>query len=113
MNSMHLVGAEDVARAGAAVREAAGEMQRAAGEIHSALETHRRLTEETVSRFEEACDLLALTVVAQADVGFVHAENLHIESVHKGTMGGSFYSLTSPAVDALRERLKKKGVVLG
>lgn len=75
------------------------------------LAAERRAKEERLQRWEAVCDQFALSVLAWADVEFVHAENLHIESVHKGTMGGSFYSLTSPAVDALRERLKKKGIL--
>lgn len=60
---------------------------------------------------QQLVDTFALAVVAQADIEFVHAENLHLECVHKGTQGAGFYSMSSPAVDALREHLKKRGIL--
>lgn len=56
MDYIHLMGSEDVSRAGSAMREAANEMRRAASEIESALQQHRIFMDEWISRFEQALE---------------------------------------------------------
>ena len=51
---MHLVGAEDVSRAGSQMNAAAAEMQRAASAIDSVLERHQRFMDDWLYRFELA-----------------------------------------------------------
>ena len=49
---IHLIGAEDVRRAGATISGAATTMQRAASQIEDSLDRHRMFLEEWLSRFE-------------------------------------------------------------
>lgn len=51
---IHLIGAEDVQRAGSAMREAAKYMQQAAASIEESLFRQRQFMEEWLSRFEGA-----------------------------------------------------------
>jgi hypothetical protein len=52
METIVLMGAEDVQKAGYAMREAAADMMRAAGEIREALEATRRWHDEWIASFE-------------------------------------------------------------
>lgn len=54
MESIHLIGAEDVSRAGYTMRDAAREMRDAANIISGALEDQRRFMEDWLTRFEQA-----------------------------------------------------------
>ena len=54
MESMHLIGSEEVARGGRAVREGAAEMQRAVSSLESVLHQHRIWLDEWLARFESA-----------------------------------------------------------
>lgn len=51
---MHLIGAEDVRAASNNMRQAADDMQRAAGSISDTLEAQRRYMDEWIGRFESA-----------------------------------------------------------
>jgi len=51
---IHLMGAEDVSRAGSAMRQAAEEMRSTASMIEDSLQRHRIFLDEWLFRFEEA-----------------------------------------------------------
>lgn len=53
MDSIHLIGAEDVQRAGHHISVAAEQMGRAAGNIDESLERHRRFLDDWLQRFEQ------------------------------------------------------------
>lgn len=53
-----LVGADDVSRAASTMREAAAEMQRAAGNISYALEAHQRWADDWLGRLQAILDSL-------------------------------------------------------
>jgi hypothetical protein len=52
VESIHLLGADDVRSAGYAMRDAAGEMKRAAESVDFTADQHRRRVEEWLARFE-------------------------------------------------------------
>lgn len=56
MNSIHLIGAEDVRRAGGSMLEAANNMQRAASHIDDSMARHQRFMEDWLMRFENALE---------------------------------------------------------
>lgn len=58
METIHLIGAEDVARAGSTIQSAAETMSRAAGTIDATMATTIRTFEEFVSRVEVAAQSL-------------------------------------------------------
>ncbi|MDQ4421432.1 hypothetical protein OOT33_13475 [Sphingobium sp. DEHP117] len=49
---VHLIGAEDVVRAGSAMSSAADQMQRAASSIEYSLEIHRQFLNDWLSRLD-------------------------------------------------------------
>lgn len=53
MNTMHLVGAEDVRRAGSNMNEAAQNMRSAASHIDSAMQEHQRFMTDWLREFRE------------------------------------------------------------
>lgn len=54
MESVNLIGAEAVERAGHNMRSAANEIQQAANQIQMALYDHQRFLAEWIERFEQA-----------------------------------------------------------
>lgn len=54
METMILVGAEDVRHGGNACREAGSDMQGAASRIEFALDQHQRFLDDWLSRFQDA-----------------------------------------------------------
>ena len=52
MNTMHLIGSEDVARAGNSMRQAADEMQRAANQFEESVQRMQRAMDDRASRME-------------------------------------------------------------
>lgn len=52
MQTVHLIGAEDVSRAASTMRSAADDMRSAAGSIDSALERHQRFLDDWLQRAE-------------------------------------------------------------
>lgn len=59
METVHLIGAEDVRSAGNTISGAADEMKRAAGNIDYALQQHQRFMDDWLQRFEAVVDKLA------------------------------------------------------
>lgn len=58
MQTVHLIGAEDVRSAGNRMSDAAAEMNRAASNIGYAIERHAQAMEDFISRFEAAVEKL-------------------------------------------------------
>ena len=56
LDFIHLAGADDVARAGSAMRQAAEEMQRAASNLAAALAMHERWMDDWLSRFQSVME---------------------------------------------------------
>lgn len=52
MNSMHLIGAEEVSRAACTMRDAASEMSRAASSIHDAFYQHQQFLNDWLDRLD-------------------------------------------------------------
>lgn len=61
METMVLMGSEDVSRAAGQMREAASEMNRAAGSIEFALRQHENFMNDWLSRFEAAIERMHQT----------------------------------------------------
>lgn len=56
MNSVHLIGAEEVSRAASNMRSAADEMSRAASNISHSLEMHQRFLDDWLQRLTEVME---------------------------------------------------------
>jgi hypothetical protein len=64
MDSIQLIGSDDVRRAGHNIQSAAEDMKRAADIIDSALMTHRQYLEDWITRFEQVIEKFKTEVVS-------------------------------------------------
>ena len=65
MNSIQLMGAEDVRRAGYQMAEAARLMSQAAGEIDAALQRHRQWAEDWLMRLQDTMKEKEVKIVTE------------------------------------------------
>lgn len=59
VDTVHLIGAEEVRSAGNTISHAADEMKRAAGNMEYALQQHQRFMDDWLQRFEAAVEKMA------------------------------------------------------
>jgi len=67
MNTMHLIGAEEVSRAGHNMAAAASDMQRAAGASEYALQQHQQFMTDWLRQFEAVLSSALSTAETLAD----------------------------------------------
>lgn len=75
MNTVHLIGAEEVSSAASRMVSAAAEMRSAAGTIDEALHRHAMTSDERVMRLERAAELNVRAAIASAEIEAMKAHN--------------------------------------
>ena len=65
---VHLIGAEDVLKAGASMREAAQEMQRAASSIEDTMFRHRQFLEDWAARLVTRLEAIDAAVAQEKEL---------------------------------------------